>query len=63
MYPLRVKFPPVSINVLKPEIAYHQSEREKKSDFTLKDPHNVHKKGKTEIVNHKIINTEFIIIN
>ena len=35
----------------------------KKSALTLKDPHKVHKNGKIEIDNHKIINTEFIMIS
>jgi hypothetical protein len=58
-----VKFAPVYIIVLKPDIAKDQSDLEKKSALTLKDPHKVHKNGKIEIDNHKIINTEFIMIS
>ena len=49
--------------VLKPDIANDQSDREKKSALTLKDPHKVHKNGKIEIDNHKTINIEFIMIS
>ena len=47
----------------RPDIANDQSDLEKKSALTLKDPHKVHKNGKMEIDNHKIINMEFIIIS
>ena len=63
IYPLSVKFAPVSIMVLKPDIANDQSDLEKKSALTLKDPHKVHKNGKIEIDNHKTINIEFIMIS
>ena len=61
MYASNVNRPPVSMRVLTPLTAYHQSALEKKSNFTLNDPQNVHKNGKIEITNQqniKIENTE-----
>ena len=55
VYASVVNFPPVSIKVLKAEIAYHQSDLEKKSALTLNDPQKVQMKGKQAIKSQTII--------
>ena len=56
VYASVVNFPPVSIKVLNAEIAYHQSDLEKKSALTLNDPQKVQMKGKQAIKSQTIIN-------
>ena len=55
VYASVVNFPPVSIKVLKAEIAYHQSDLEKKSALPLNDHQKVQMKGKQAINSHIII--------
>ena len=47
--------------MLKPEITYHQSDLEKKSSRTLKDPKKVQMNGKVAIMSQVIINMVFMI--
>ena len=59
LYASVVNFAPVSINVLKAVIAYHQSALEKKSAHTLKDPQKVQINGKHAISNQITIKIVF----
>ena len=59
VYASVVNFPPVSIKVLNADIAYHQSDLEKKSALTLNDPQKVQMKGKQAIKSQTIITVSY----